>query len=194
MRATPHVVEFAGPVEDKTGIISACRFETERLRVENWNAALRGGGAWAALMAGLSALLTPAVTKYLPEPMQLARGPDEIESWVSARNRESDVFHVRDRKTQEFLGLLILAAFQETTGDLTVRLGFLLAKKAWGKGIATELVHGLVGWCERQGLSGQLLGGVEAQNAASAAVLINAGFSRVGDLSSGDTDMFRLVL
>lgn len=181
-------------MEDKTKIVSACRFETDRLRVENWNAALRSGDKRAALMAGLSALLTPAVTKYLPEPMRLSRGPDEIESWVSAQNRESDVFHVRDRKTQEFLGLLILAAFQDATGDLTVRLGFLLAEKAWGKGIATELVHGLVGWCEKQGLSGQLLGGVEAQNAASAAVLTKAGFTRVAEMSTDETDMFRLVL
>ncbi len=187
-------MECVGPVEDKTAIVSSCRFDTDRLRVENWNAALRDGGTRSALMAELSALLTPAVTQYLPEPMRLYEGPNEIESWVSARNDESDVFCVRNANTQEFLGLLILGASRDATGALTVRLGFLLAETAWGKGIATELVKGLVGWYERQASPLQLLGGVEVENAASAAVLIKAGFTRAADMSSDETDTFRLVL
>ena len=145
-------------------------------------------------MAALSALLTPAVTEFLPEPMRFAGGPNEIESWVSARNEESDVFSVRDRTTQAFLGLLILGPSRDATGALTVRLGFLLAEKAWGQGYATELVKGLVGWCEKQAVPVQLLGGVEAGNAASAAVLIKAGFTRAADMSTGETDTFRLIL
>jgi RimJ/RimL family protein N-acetyltransferase len=187
-------MEFVGPVEDRTGIVSSCRFDTDRLRVENWNAALRDGGTRSALMAELSALLTPAVTQYLPEPMRLYEGPDEIERWVSARNDESDVFCVRDARMHELLGLLVLGASRDATGALTVRLGFLLAEKAWGKGIATELVKGLVGWCAKQALTGQLLGGVEVENAASAAVLIKAGFARAADMSSDETHTFRLVL
>jgi len=181
-------------VEDKTEIVSSCRFDTDRLRVENWNAALRDGGGRAALMAELAALLTPAVTQYLPEPMRLAKGANAIKRWVSARNNESDVCSVRDRKTQAFLGLLVLGPSQDATGAVIIRLGFLLAEKAWGRGFATELVMGLVGWCEKQELAGQLLGGVEVENAASAAVLIKAGFTRAADMSSGETDIFRLIL
>jgi RimJ/RimL family protein N-acetyltransferase len=181
-------------VTDKTELVSACRFETDRLRVENWNGALRDGGGRAALLAALADLLTPAVTKYLPEPMRLAGGPGAIEAWAAARDAESDVFCVRDKQTRALRGLLILGADQDAAGGLTLRLGFLLAESAWGQGYATELVHGLVAWCESQELSGQLLGGVEPQNAASAAVLIKAGFSRDAGMSSGDTDMFRLVL
>jgi len=174
--------------------VSACRFETDRLRVENWTAALARDPGRAALMAALAALLTPTVTNYLPEPMRLAGGPGAIEAWVSARNGESDVFTVRDRKTQTLLGLLILGADRDAAGDLTIRLGFLLAESAWGQGYATELVHGLVGWCEKQGLAGELLGGVEPENKASAAVLIKAGFTGVGETESGEAEMFRLVL
>jgi RimJ/RimL family protein N-acetyltransferase len=181
-------------VEDRTGIISSCRFDTDRLRVENWNAALRDRGTRSALITELSALLTPAVTQYLPEPMQIHEGPNEIEKWVSARTGESDVFCVRDARTQELLGLLVLGASPGATGALNVRLGFLLAEKAWGKGIATELVKGLVGWCAKQASPVQLLGGVEVENAASAAVLIKAGFTRAADMSTGETDTFRLVL
>ncbi len=125
-------------MEDRTEIIAACRFETDRLRVENWTAALGKGDARAALLAALADLLTPGVTKYLPEPMRLAEGPGAIEAWVAARNAESDVFTVRDRKTQTLLGLLILGADQDAAGDLTLRLGFLLAEITWGQGYATE--------------------------------------------------------
>lgn len=182
-------------MEDKTKLLPACRFDTDRLRVESWTAALSdSGGGRNALMAALAALLTPAVTQYLPEPLRLAGGPNEIEAWVSARGDESDVFSVRDRKTQALLGLLILAPSQDTAGAVIIRLGFLLAEKAWGQGYATELVKGLVGWCEKQAITGQLLGGVEPENAASAVVLIKAGFTRAADLSFGETDIFRLVL
>lgn len=174
--------------------MSACRFETDRLRVENWNGALGKGDARAALLAALADLLTPAVTKYLPEPMRLAEGAGAIEAWAVARDAESDVFTVRDRKTQTLLGLLILGADRDATGDLTIRLGFLLAESAWGQGYATELVRGLVAWCESQELPGQLLGGVEPDNAASAAVLTKAGFARVAGMASGEAEIFRLVL
>jgi RimJ/RimL family protein N-acetyltransferase len=181
-------------VTDKTELVSECRFSTERLRVENWNGAPRDGGGRAALLAALADLLSPPVTKHLPEPMRLAEGPGAVEAWVAARDAESDVFCVCDRKTQALLGLLILGADQDAAGALTIRLGFLLAESAWGQGYATELVHGLVAWCKNQALTGQLLGGVETENAASAAVLTKAGFTRDAALSTGEADLFRLVL
>ena len=94
--------------------------------------------------------------------------------------------------TQDLLGLLILVGFEEPDGVLTVRLGYLLAENAWGKGIATELVKGFVHWCEEQDFSIQLLGGVEKENGASTSVLIKAGFEKAADLSTDQTETFRL--
>ncbi len=171
--------------------ISSCAFSTPRLQVKAWNTA---PSSLTSLEAELSELLIPAVTAFLPEPLRLAKGVDPIAGWIAARNSESDVFTVRDKSTHALFGLLILAASFEPGYPLEIRLGYLLAEQTWGKGIATELVKGLVLWCRENYLSGHLLGGVEKGNPASAAVLIKAGFKRSDVLSSGDTDTFELRL
>lgn len=171
--------------------ISSCAFSTPRLQVKAWNTA---PADLASLEAELSVILTPAVTAFLPEPLRLAKGVDPVARWIATRNGESDVFAVRDKSTHALFGLLILAASQERGCPLEIRLGYLLAEKTWGKGIATELVKGLVVWCRESHLSGHLLGGVEKGNPASAAVLIKAGFERSDMLSSGETDTFELRL
>ena len=184
-------MELAHPV-GKTKNVSSCRFDADRLHVDNWRAALADDDRRSALLAELTLLLTPAVTNFLPEPMQLSKGPNAVARWVSAQSGEGDVFCVRDGETQDLLGLLILVGFEEPDGVLTVRLGYLLAENAWGKGIATELVKGFVHWCEEQDFSIQLLGGVEKENGASTSVLIKAGFEKAADLSTDQTETFRL--
>ena len=57
------------------------------------------------------------------------------------------------------------------TGSVEVRLGYLLAENAWGKGFASELIEGFVDWCRGQEAITSLAGGVEADNAASRRVL-----------------------
>jgi len=145
-------------------------------------------------MSELKTLLTPAVLKFLPEPLQPADGHSALEEWVIARDSESDVLCVRDISTNRFLGLLILAAFPETDGTLVLRIGYFLVESAWHKGIATELLLGLVHWCKGQQHPMTLLGGVEKANGASGAVLAKAGFAIDPDQSTNETETYQYSL
>jgi RimJ/RimL family protein N-acetyltransferase len=175
-------------------IVSACRFDTDRLRIESWDIALADGAARKVFLAELSWLLTPAVMKFLPPPLQLSEGPDAIDGWVLDRDRESHVFCVRNRATLELAGLLILVTFEEPEGEASVRLGYLLAEDVWGQGLASELIKGFVRWCQDQSLTVVLQGGVEQGNGASARVLIKAGFERAEELSEHGAETYRLNL
>ena len=169
------------------------RFETERLQVKPWQTMFQDPQTRSGSKAAIKALLTPSVTQFLPEPMQLDAGSGALEAWISARNKESDVLCVRDKRNDHFLGLLILAAFPETEKSVTVRLGYFLVEKAWGQGLATELLKGLVHYCLDQRQSFELLGGVEKANGASASVLVKAGFSLVPQQSNEQSETYQLI-
>ena len=58
---------------------------------------------------------------------------------------------------------------------LSLRLGYMLAESSWGKGLASELVRGVVEWCENKDVA-SVTGGVERDNIASRRVLEKCGF------------------
>lgn len=62
-----------------------------------------------------------------------------------------------------------------TEGGL-VRLGYLLAESVWGRGLASELVPGLVGWCLGEPDVRWLRAGAALDNPASTRVLEKTGF------------------
>ncbi len=138
-------------------------FETERLRAER----IDGGSADRALVAGAAAILSPAVTAFLPPALQVAPGETDAAAWLDAAAREARVLGVRTR-AGELVGFVLLLA----AGGGEIMLGYLLAERAWGQGYATELLRGLVA-----ALPGRtLVGGVDPGNEASVAVLRRAGF------------------
>ena len=169
------------------------KYQTERMLVQNWAKHLNNLQQHRTLVDELKSILSPAVLRHLPEPLQLADGQDAIDDWIAARAAESDVLTIRDLATSELLGLLILAEFPEPNAPTTVHLGYLFSESAWGKGYATELLSGLIDWLRGKDQSVQLLGGVEKENVASARVLQKNGFEKAEELSIGSTDMFRLV-
>ncbi len=92
----------------------------------------------------------------------------------------------------ELLGLLILAEFPADNGPRVIHLGYLLGETAWGRGLATELISGLVSALRNLGEPIQLLGGVENANPASARVLVKNGFQLVERQSTHTTKMYEL--
>ena len=163
-------------------------FETARLAVSPWPEQ-----ATPADTAELARLLTPPVLAPLPPGMQLARRPGAVPDWIAARRAESTLCAVRARDSGALLGLLILA---EPPADATppeLHLGYLLGQQHWGRGYASELVHGLVAALV-QAAPLRLIGGVGADNPASARVLRKAGFRRSEDGPSPDTELFVLDL
>jgi len=168
-------------------------FETERLRVRNWNGVLSTGKAPVWLEKGLARLLTPNVLKHLPPSLQLSGEDSAITDWVSLQAGAGETFLVQGRHSGSLLGLLILSVFDEDTAAVQLHIGYLLAEDAWGRGIATELVSAVVQHVPR-GRNITVMGGVGADNPGSAKVLQKAGFVLNDALSTQDTDMFVLIL
>lgn len=172
--------------------IAVCRFDTDRLLVSHWAPVLDDRSTRPAILAEVLLLLSPAVTEFLPAPLCLANGPDAVEEWVSNRRGESEVCCVRAKAGGDFIGLLILAPWLEEGGSLTLRLGYLLNQAAWGRGYATELIRGLVTWCQTTGVRAQILAGVERNNGASGAVLIKAGFHKLPEPAGSGSETYQL--
>ncbi|GAA6209223.1 GNAT family N-acetyltransferase [Cognatishimia sp. WU-CL00825] len=168
-------------------------FETTRLKVHNWNVAVDNGVASEWLEAGLTTLLTPAVLRHLPPPLQLSGQPNQIAEWVAQQAQEGETFLVTDRNSGDVIGLLIIAEFDQSTGVKQMHIGYLLAQTVWGQGIASELLQGLVSSIPT-GQNLQILGGVVAENAGSARVLQKSGFQVNKSMSTPETDMYELII
>lgn len=111
------------------------------------------------------ALVQPEVLAPLPGSMALV---GSVADWVHAREAEAFFHEVSMRQTGALAGAMILAK-----PDADWHLGYLLAKRFWGQGLASELVKGLV----QARPSGQrIFAGVSLDNPASARVLEKAGF------------------
>ncbi len=165
-------------------------FETNRLTVRTWQDDLADVDARAELEKALRSVLTQAVLTTLPEPLWLDQTDPDISSWVDARDAESDVRLVEVKETQSLIGLLILADTHDV-GQPTTHIGYLFAESDWGRGYATELVTGLIEAAKTAG-SRRFVGGVAADNPASAKVLQKAGFALDTSLSTDATRMFAL--
>lgn len=167
-------------------------FETKRLDVIYWAETLADAGVRSTLAAELTKVLTPRVLHNLPPSLQVVADEGGIERWIQKRAEECDVYLVRD-KSQALIGLLIFASNGDEARDVTLHLGYMLAEDSWGQGIATELLTGVL---EAAKIIApvRLLGGVSLDNHVSAHVLRKLGFSRDGDLSSQDIDVFVIEL
>lgn len=81
-------------------------------------------------------------------------------------------------------GFLGRAGFGIAHGTGHREVGYVLARAAWGRGLATELVTALLRWHEEHpapGLAAELRAYVLPGNPASARVLAKAGFRAVGE-------------
>ena len=159
-------------------------FDTARLTVRRWHPVED-----RLAVAELGKDLTPRVLQHLPEPLQLGAGAAAIAGWVDDRLAESTLFVARSRAEGDIAGLMILAAFDAPDAPLSVHVGYLLAEADWGKGLASELMSGLID-AARPAAPLRLIGGTARDNAASIRVLEKAGFRRDAELSGDGTIMF----
>ncbi|MCV6594962.1 MAG: GNAT family N-acetyltransferase [Silicimonas sp.] len=154
-------------------------FQTERLVLRSLEA-MRG-----ALVAALPRLLTPEVLAPLPPSLAFPPGADPA-AWVAARAAEAEVLVVMERAEDAVIGLVLLARH----GGDVVHLGYLLGSDAWGRGLASEMLGGLVAWFEAQGPV-TLVGGVVRGNLASGRVLEKAGFWAEDSATDGEMRLYR---
>ena len=148
-------------------------FDTQRLTARHWRRHLADATERRALEEALSGILTARVLEHLPPSLQLSHHGGRVSDWISACAAQSDVLLVQEAGHP--VGLLILAAGAGASGDREIHIGYLLAETAWGRGLASELVAGLVSAMEA-GEPVILVAGVGRENPASARVLRKCGF------------------
>eukprot|EP00039_Didymoeca_costata_P008870 m.117914 g.117914 ORF g.117914 m.117914 type:complete len:188 (-) comp14266_c0_seq4:616-1179(-) len=163
---------------------SAAHFTTQRLVVQ----AIAGINDDRSTVEGLSTILSKEVTEFLPPSLhydtQKENNTSASAAWLRALMKDggrvytvSSQDHVK--RNTALLGLLTCFIDQESNPSaVQIRIGYLFGKQYWGKGYATELVRGFVDALVADNFKGEVVGGVEVGNGASATVLSKAGFEK----------------
>ncbi len=163
---------------DSIAIMSELEFQTERLLVRSWQHYASTINDENAFAERIISILTPEVTKALPEGWQEIDTIEKANEWIKARNEDSEVFTIQYAPEGLVVGFLFLnGEYSSDPNLIDLRLGYLLSEEVWGKGLGSELIKGLVEWCEKAGNISSISGGVEISNKASIRVLEKNGFS-----------------
>jgi len=164
------------------------RYSTNRLLVCEWHSVCSDECDQESLENIVISILTPEVTQPLPPQWQGSYSLERARDWIKERDEEGVTLIVVEKSIQTAIGFVIL--FEDATGQ-DLRLGYLLAESAWGKGYASELIQGFVAWCKDNGIA-SVTGGVERDNIASRRVLEKNGFICESDTNQGTEQMFVL--
>lgn len=174
--------------------VENCSYETDRLLVGPWHDPASGEWPEIDLASVVSNIMTEPVTRHLPDPWRGPYPPDRARTWVAERDEESPTLLVLERSTGTALGLIILHESPTADDRSEVRLGYLLAEGAWGRGIGSEMIDGLLRWCREQTTVATIVAGVEPDNEASSRLLTGLGFEPASDDDAGSERPYVLVL
>lgn len=154
-----------------------CSFSTQRLSVSSWTNQVKELYSKKTFAKKVIKILTPNVTKALPDGWQNISTIDGAQKWIKDRDNESHFVAIQLLSTNETIGFIFLYESDSERNYYNLRFGYLLSEKVWGKGLGTELIEGLIKWCRTEGDIKSISGGVEADNVRSIKVLEKTGFS-----------------
>ena len=170
------------------------RFQTERLLVNEWHSVANQESSPLDLADVVRAILATPVTRTLPEVWQGPYTVERARDWIKERDLEGTTLLVVERSSRRPIGLVVLFEEDEARlGGPDIRLGYMLAESVWGRGFASELIRGFVGWCRRAGVV-SIMAGVQRGNVASRRVLEKNGFVCVARDEDVGEQLFELRL
>lgn len=155
-----------------------CSFSTSRMQVSNADIKSMSKEEKLLFTRTVLNMLTPEVTKTLPDGWQNVDSLSAAAGWIEARSEESCFLKVDLLSDSKTIGLIFLHESSENC-YIKLHLGYLLSGNVWGQGYATELISGLTEWCRKRGDISSLTGGVEKSNTASIKVLEKSGFIQI---------------
>ncbi|MGF1700229.1 GNAT family N-acetyltransferase [Photobacterium makurazakiensis] len=160
-------------------------FTTERLSAETLDRALSG------THSEIIAMFTEQVSRYLPPSCQQLHTPEAVNNWLNAMEETGTVLRLvgQQHVDQQQHGVGFIFVFPEP--DNCYRVGYVLDEACWGKGLATEVMRGLVAYLSNQKQAASFIAGVEPQNQGSVNVLVKLGFHL--DYSEQGVDYYKLL-
>ncbi len=159
--------------------IDTCAFDTNRFAVDQWHQLEQAHGL--DLVATVAAMLTESTTASLPPQWAGRYSLERAAAWIAERDGESPTALAVERDSGEPVALMMLFEVPTERPSVDVRIGYLVDEAWWGRGVATELVQGLVDWAQLEPLVETLTGGVTRLNGASVRVLEKLGFDHIED-------------
>ncbi|MBI9013094.1 MAG: GNAT family N-acetyltransferase [Clostridiales bacterium] len=157
--------------------VSDLSFETKRLLIRNIIGSNDDNNQNKRFAEEVLNLLTARVTEYLPDGCKDINNMEDALKWINDRHEESTVLSVKLRSTDELVGLIFLYESETQDRYSDLRFGYLISETIWGKGYGTELIGGLVGWCENSRIIKSLSGGVATKNVGSVRIMEKCGFA-----------------
>lgn len=152
--------------------LKSLAFTTARLEVSNVDSCLKSESSKSELLSLAASLLSPSVVKSLPPYFHDMKTESDAEIWLTKMVSESHLFTVNLTDSKSIIGFLFLYE----SDNSTAHLGYLLGESFWHQGYGSELLLGLVESCRTNQLIKKLIGGVDAENIASAKLLEKVGF------------------
>lgn len=163
---------------------------TNRLSITKWDTFYKKYGSEAELYSTIKSILSYDVTKDLPDGWQNLVSNNQIENWIIERKNDSHFYALQLTSSSELIGFLFLYDEECKNENLELRLGYLIKKEFWGRGLGSEMIKGLVDWCENIDYVVSLSGGVSAENLGSIRVLEKNGFKRIESESENNMLFF----
>ena len=164
-------------------VLDSCEFVTERLHVGPWHSVDYSDVDLAKVV---SEMLTERSTSGLPDAWRGDFSVERAKAWIKERDGESPTLVGIERTSGRAIALVIVHEIALDDSAVDVRIGYVIAEAAWSRGLATELVGGLVKWARVQPSIQTLTGGVDTANQASVRVLIKNGFELIPGGEGGE--------
>lgn len=121
-------------------------------------------------------IMSPQVTQSLPEGWQNIDTHHQAEIWMNEQIKQSCFHLIRLKTNNALIGFMFIYHTEANQTPFDIRIGYLIAEQYWGKGMATELIKGLINRCQLSSNIKSIIGGVEAENIGSIKVLQKNGF------------------
>ena len=148
-----------------------CSFSTARLDIENVYPSLTITNSESNVGELLLPLLSPRVTKELPDDWQNIQSTEQAIAWWKNRLNESCVLQIKLKNNARLIGLIFLYETNWKNAKVDLHLGYLLEEASWSRGYASEMLEGLIAWANEDTQIATIIGGVTNDNHSSIRVL-----------------------
>jgi len=166
-------------------------FNTSRISVLNWSYIESEVDFKDSSIESVLNIMTPNVTKALPDGWQNLNTNEKAKTWISERKSDSNFYAISLTETKEIIGFIFLYIGNQTNEAYALRLGYLLSESIWGKGVGSEIIKGLIEWCNNTKMIYSISGGVEKENIGSIKVLEKNGFYKSNEELPGNMLLYQ---